>query len=69
MEILKIYDKYSDLNCHGKNIFETTSSYLDRFPSEYRICYDYNTKDINLFKVDDNAATYVPDTNAIIFVK
>lgn len=74
MEILEIYDKNSKLNCHGKNIFEVTSSFLDRFPSEYRTCYDYNIRDIELYKVDEiiddgRVATYIPDTNTIVFEK
>lgn len=74
MEILGIYDNKSELKCHGKEIFQTTSQFLDHFPSEYRTCYDRNIKDIDLFKVDEiiddgTVATYVPDTNIIIFTK
>ena len=74
MEIQGIYNKNDDIKCHGKNIFEATSKYLDRFPLEYRACYDYNIRDIELYKVDIivddfGVATYVPDTNVIIFEK
>lgn len=74
MEIQGIYNRNDDIKCHGKNIFDVTSKYLDRFPLEYRACYDYNIRDIELYKVDvllgtDSLATYVPDTNVIIFSK
>lgn len=74
MKILGIYDKSSKINCHGKNIFEATSRYLNKFPHEYRVCYDYNMRDLELYRVDEiiddsRIATYVPDTNVIIFEK
>lgn len=75
MKIIDIYDRTSDLKCHGKNIFEVTDKYLDmNFPSLYRVNYDINLADLRLFLVDeftdDSAvARYIDKTNTIVFTK
>ena len=52
MKAADVYDSRSDLRCYGKNIFQTTTNYLKRFPSEYSNCLKHNLETLELFKVD-----------------
>lgn len=52
MQILEIYDKNSNLRCHGKNIFRTMDNFLGKYPLEYRRLYDKNIETLQIFKCD-----------------
>ena len=74
MKVIEIYDKNSNILDHGKNIFKTLDKYMDKFPSDYRKCYDENAEKLKLLKVDRIAdgvqvGTYNPDANVILFQK
>ena len=73
MKIINVYDKNSNILCHGKNVFDTTKRYLYKFPKEYSECYNYNLDDLLLFEVDrmvDESMTgyYDSDANKIFYV-
>lgn len=73
MKIINVYDKNSNILCHGKNVFDTTKRYLYKFPKEYSECYNYNLDDLLLFEVDrmtDETMTgyYDSDANKIFYV-
>ncbi len=72
MKVIDVYDANSNLRCHGQNVFDTTRTYLRRFPAEYSACLEYNLKTLELIKVDkiDNdfmTARYNTDENIIEF--
>ena len=73
VKIINVYDKNSNILCHGKNVFDTTKRYLYKFPKEYSECYYHNLNDLLLFEVDrmtDETMTayYDSDANKIFYV-
>ena len=72
MQILEIYDKNSNLRCHGKNIFRTMDNFLGKYPLEYRILYDKNIETLQIFKCDTfdrkiSNGYYDADDNIILY--
>ena len=74
MKVIEIYNKNSNILDHGKNIFKTMDKYMNKFPSEYRECYDKNLETLEILKVDrlddrSEAGVYNPEVNNIVFSK
>ena len=74
MQVIKVYDKNSDLRCYGKNIFKTMNEFMNRFPFEYRKLYDKNLESLQFMKCDrlDSDAyngTYDTRRNVVFFTK
>ena len=74
MQVIKVYDKNSDLRCYGKNIFKTMNEFMNRFPLEFRKLYDKNLESLQFMKCDrlDSDAyngTYDTRRNVVFFTK